>query len=109
MLHIPDLWLKGWVTDGVVPHRRRGARGVRFTYDDVLETGRLLPELLSVRRANSRAAHEAASSTPTAALGCRRGRSQPPTWPGSETFEPFDDQAVAAAVVRKRVEGCPRV
>lgn len=60
LLHISDSWLKGWVTDGVVPHQRSGKpgprqRGVWFTYDDVLAIGKMMPNLMTVRRANKRA------------------------------------------------------
>lgn len=44
----------------VVPHQRTGKpgkrqRGVWFTYDDILQIGRMLPDVLSGRQANSRA------------------------------------------------------
>jgi len=60
MLNIPEAWLRGWVADRSIPHQRRGKpgprqRGVWFTYDDVLEIGRMLPDLMTSRRANTRA------------------------------------------------------
>lgn len=59
LLHIRDSWLKVWVTDDVIPHRRSGTpgprqRGVWFTYDDILAIGRMLPSLMSPRQANGR-------------------------------------------------------
>lgn len=58
-LNIPATWLKVWVTAGQVPHQRSGKpgprqRGVWFTYDDLVAIGRMLPELMSGRQANSR-------------------------------------------------------
>ena len=60
LLHIPDTWLKRWVTAHEVPHQRSGKpgprqRGVWFTYDDIVQIGRMLPSLMSCREANSRA------------------------------------------------------
>lgn len=60
LLHIPDSWLRGWVTDDAVPHQRSGKpgprqRGVWFTYDDILAIGKMMPSLTTTRRANSRA------------------------------------------------------
>ena len=63
LLHISDSWLKGWVTEDAVPHQRSGKpgprqRGVWFTYDDVLAIGKLMPSLMTARRANKRAEAE---------------------------------------------------
>lgn len=56
MLNIPPKWLKELVRDRRVPHQRTGAtRGVWFTAADVLEIGRMLPDLMSRRRTNSAA------------------------------------------------------
>jgi hypothetical protein len=44
-------WLKTWITQNRVPHVRSGVdRGVRFTAADILEIGRMLPQLLGGRR-----------------------------------------------------------
>jgi hypothetical protein len=62
MLNISDAWLKKWVTGRCVPHQRSGTvRGVWFTYDDAVAIGRMLPELMTGRQANSRAEGHAAS------------------------------------------------
>lgn len=63
LLHISDSWLKRWVTEDVVPHQRSGKpgarqRGVWFTYDDVLAIGKVMPSLMTARRANKRAEDE---------------------------------------------------
>jgi hypothetical protein len=64
MLNIPDTWLKRWVTDDAIPHRRSGAvRGVWFTYDDVLAIGVLLPALMTPRQANGRAERRSMGET----------------------------------------------
>jgi hypothetical protein len=49
-LNIPAKWLKNWVREGRVPHRRPGKRRVWFTAEDILEIGRMLPELMSQGR-----------------------------------------------------------
>jgi len=60
MLKVKDSILKSLVSKRAVPHQRTGKpgkrqRGVWFTYDDILQIGRMLPDLLSGRQANSRA------------------------------------------------------
>ncbi len=45
ILHIPDTWLKRWVTARRIPHQRSGnpggvqQRGVWFTWADILAIG----------------------------------------------------------------------
>jgi hypothetical protein len=60
LLHVPDSWLKNWVTNNAVPHQRSGKpgprqRGVWFTYGDILAIGEMMPSLMTTRQANSRA------------------------------------------------------
>ncbi|MBB3082722.1 hypothetical protein [Geodermatophilus sabuli] len=60
-LDIPETWLKRWVTARCVPHQRSGdphakqQRGVWFTAADILEIGRMLPELMTSRQAKAAA------------------------------------------------------
>lgn len=70
ILKVKDSILRNLVTKRAVPHQRTGEpgprqRGVWFTYDDILETGRMLPDVLSGRQANSRAEGPAAEAEPT--------------------------------------------
>lgn len=60
MLKVKDSIFKSLVSKRAVPHRRTGKpgkrqRGVRFTYHDILQIGRMLSDLLSGRQPNSRA------------------------------------------------------
>lgn len=69
ILRVKDSILKTLVSKRAVPHQRTGEpgpyqRGVWFTYDDILETGRMLPDLLSGRQANSRAEDKRNEPTP---------------------------------------------
>ena len=75
-------WLETWVTKGLIPHQRSGAlRGVWFTYDDMIATGRMMPSLMTPRQANSRAEERPlnvgaadASSDTAASFGDRNTR-----------------------------------
>lgn len=69
MLQLKDSILRRLVSKRAVPHQRTGEpgshqRGVWFTYDDILEIGRMLPTLLSGRQANSRAEGQGAEQVP---------------------------------------------
>ena len=70
ILQVKDSILRSLVSKRAVPHQRTGKpgkrqRGVWFTYDDILETGRMLPDLLSGRQANSRAEAPLTAAEPT--------------------------------------------
>jgi hypothetical protein len=61
-LHIPQAWLKRWVTDRSIPHQRSGKPGgvqqreVWFTWADILAIGLMLPELMTPRQTKRAAA-----------------------------------------------------
>jgi hypothetical protein len=65
-LNIPETWLKRWVSARCVPHQRSGdpgakqQRGVWFTLSDIVEIGRMLPELMTPRQAQAAATADAA-------------------------------------------------
>jgi len=84
-------WLKNWITENRVPHLRSGVdRGVQFTAAQILEIGRMLPELLGGRRGGSltggTSAHPERMGHPTSdsagqLLGDGERRSSPPAMP----------------------------
>lgn len=56
LLNIPEHWLRDWVSQDLVPHQRKGTtRGVWFTWEDIVSTGRALPTLMTSRQGNRRA------------------------------------------------------
>lgn len=70
ILKVKESILRSLVSKRAVPHQRTGKpgerqRGVWFIYDDILETGRMLPDVLSGRQANSRAEVPVAGAEPT--------------------------------------------
>ena len=81
-LRINDRWLKEWVTDGRVPHQRKGkVRGVWSTYDDIHAIGRMLPALMTRREANGRARATEGPSDQVVPDSCAgtQGTAQPPS------------------------------
>ncbi|WP_457184946.1 hypothetical protein [Nocardioides sp. P5_E3] len=70
ILQLKDSILRTLVSKRAVPHQRTGKpgkwqRGVWFTYDDILQIGRMLPDRLSGRQANTRAEVPVTATEPT--------------------------------------------
>lgn len=71
-LNISQYWLRDWVAEGRVPHRRKGKqRGVWFTWEDIIAIGEMLPALMTSRQGTGRA--EAATGDAGADAGPSAG------------------------------------